>query len=77
MADGCYEIRERELGHASAELPGGASWTMSPFPSGELNAHIQYNPDEFDTDTFVGWAREYERILAAVVAEPGQPWKTF
>ncbi len=77
MADGCYEIRERELGHASAELPGGASWTMSPFPSGDLNGHIQYNPDEFDTETFVGWAREYERILAAVVAEPDRQWKAF
>jgi hypothetical protein len=76
IADGSYEIRDRELGHASGELPGGASWTMSPFPSGELNGHIQYNPDEFDTDTIVGWTRSYREILANAVADPARPWRT-
>lgn len=77
IADGCYEIRDRELGHASAELPGGASWTMSPLPSGELNGHIQYNPDEFDTGTIVGWTRSYREILANAVADPARPWRTL
>ena len=77
IADGSYEIRERELGHASGELPGGASWTMSPFPSGELNGHIQYNPDEFDADTIVGWVHAYRGILANAVADPARPWKTL
>ncbi len=77
IADGAHGIEEREVGRASSDLPGGASWTMDMLPSGGLTGHIAYNPDEFDTDTIIGWTQAYRTILANAVADPDRPWKTL
>jgi hypothetical protein len=77
IADGCQGIEDREVERASGELPGGASWTMFRFPSGGLTGHVAYNPDEFDTDTVIGWTQTYLRILASGVADPDRPWQTL
>ncbi len=77
IADGCYGIEDREVGRSSGELPGGAAWTMTRLPSGRLDGHIAYNPDEFDTDTVIGWTQAYFRILAGAVADPDRPWKAL
>ncbi len=59
----------------SAEIPGGAAWTMAVLRTGELIGTVQFNPEEFDRQTVADWVSEYCRLLATAVHEPDREWK--
>lgn len=77
ISEGSSEINERGSGQESPELPRGLAWTMTMLPSGDLAGSVQYNTEEVDTETVVGWVSSYSRILAAAVSDPESAWRTL
>jgi hypothetical protein len=75
IADGTYAVRQRE--QKSPDIPGGATWTMGVIDSGEALGKVQFNPDEFDEGTIVGWATGYRRILIRALDNPDQDWMSL
>lgn len=78
IADGSYLITPRERGEqSSAQLPGGAAWTMYPLLSGKLKCRIEFNPAEVNPDFIAGVSQGFRRIITRASAEPERKWKTL
>jgi condensation enzyme len=78
FGDRSYQIRKWLIDEPEAAgPPDGFAWTMDLLPSGELTGHVLYNTDEFDEPKAVGWASDYQQILAAAVCAPDREWRTL
>ncbi len=75
IADGTSQITLLE--EESADLPGGAAWTLAVLASGGALGKVQYNPDVFDAETINGWVEAYRTLLADVTAEPDRSWRSY
>ena len=73
IAEGARAAIERPVPVAS-DIPSGMVWNLYQ-PSGELYGGVQFNLDEFDESTVVGWAAELRRILTGAVREPDRDWR--
>ncbi|HET9140754.1 condensation domain-containing protein [Actinophytocola sp.] len=68
------ELRRRLLSQeVSCGIPDGIVWALDVLPSGETVSSLKFDSNLFDADTVWGWARAYERILRAAVADPNSP----
>jgi hypothetical protein len=75
IADGGYLIRKRS--RTSEHLPGGVTWNMIMYGTGELGGGVQFNTEVFDERTVAGWISDYCRILAKAMADPDREWPTL
>ena len=76
IAEGARGAVDQMLqGEEVHDIPSGVVWNLTPRPSGELNADILYNLDEFDESTVAGWAASLRQILADGVREPDRDWR--
>jgi len=78
IAEKSYEIRKRErLTPVGPWIPHGVAWALHLVPSGELCACVQFNREELDESTVVGWTTGYRRILSNAAQDPDQRWKAL
>ena len=76
IAGGAEPIFKRTLpSYETSDIPTGCVWNMAVGSTGELAGNLSYNLDEFDEQTVIGWTREFNRILVALVSEPDRPWR--
>jgi condensation enzyme len=77
LADGADQIFIRHLPEPEhPDPPQGVVWQMDLLESGAQMSSVQFNLDELDQRTVVGWAGDYCRILARAVEAPDQDWKS-
>ncbi len=76
IADGARSVTaEMSQGPEHHDIPSGTVWNLYGGPSGELTGGIQYNLDEFDESTVVGWTESLRQILTAAVRDPDRDWR--
>jgi condensation enzyme len=62
---------------ATADMPGGAAWTMDLLQSGLLIGRVQFNPEEFDSNTVINWVKDYCRLVPAAISAPDGDWRAL
>lgn len=73
IGDLTYSWIPKPLGSAglSSEIPDGLLWTLDVDPKHGVHGTIAYKANLFEADRVSAIAADYQRILAAGVAEPG------